>query len=109
MNYSERALLVTAVGDDRTIVLPASIPRGATIGIVVLSNPPTSEASRKARFKAALAEAVNAFLAPLQTRIKNYLDDEKTLLAILDEGAVKTNRIAEEKMEVVREKIGVKI
>ncbi len=56
MNYSERALLVTAVGDDRTIVLPASIPRGATIGIVVLSNPPAPELSRKARFKAALAE-----------------------------------------------------
>lgn len=60
MNYSERALLVTAVGDDRTIVLPARIPIGATIGIVVLSNPPPPEASRKARFKAALAEIETA-------------------------------------------------
>ena len=56
MNYSERALLVTAVGDEHTIVLPASILSGSTVGIVVLSEPPALESSSKARFKAALAE-----------------------------------------------------
>jgi hypothetical protein len=56
MNYTEQPLLVTTVGEDRTIVLPDSIPNGATIGIVVLSNAPAPEMARKDRFKAALAE-----------------------------------------------------
>jgi hypothetical protein len=56
MNYTEQPLLVTMVGDDHTIILPASVPSGATIGIVVLSNAPAHKLTRKERFKAALAE-----------------------------------------------------
>ena len=56
MKYTEQPLLVTTVGDDRTIVLPASVPSGATIGIVVLSNTPEHKLTRKERFKAALVE-----------------------------------------------------
>jgi len=62
MNYTEQPLLVTTVGDDRTIVLPDSVPSGATIGIVVLSSPPDHNLTRKERFKAALAEIEAAIL-----------------------------------------------
>lgn len=60
MNYTEQPLLVTTVGDDRTFVLPDSIPRGATIGIIVLANGATRNLTRKERFKAALAEIEEA-------------------------------------------------
>ena len=60
MTYTEQPLLVTTVGEDRTIVLPASVPNGATIGIMVLSDGPKRTLTRKARFKAALAEIETA-------------------------------------------------
>jgi hypothetical protein len=56
MNYTEQSLLVTTVGDDRTIVLPESVPSGATIGIVVLDQGIAQKLTRKERFEAALAE-----------------------------------------------------
>ncbi|MDQ3250456.1 MAG: hypothetical protein M3Q45_14765 [Chloroflexota bacterium] len=56
MNYIEQPLLVTTVGEDRTIVLPDSVPNGATIGIIVLSNLLERKVARTERFKAALAE-----------------------------------------------------
>lgn len=62
MKYTEQPLLVTTVGDDRTIVLPASVPSGATIGIVVLANPPEHQLTRKERFKAALTEIEAAII-----------------------------------------------
>lgn len=60
MTYTEHPLLVTTVGRDRTVILPDSIPSGATIGIVVLSNEPEHMLTRKDRFKAALAEIEKA-------------------------------------------------
>ena len=60
MTYTEHPLLVTTVGRDRTVILPDSIPSGATIGIVVLSNEPEYLLTRKERFKAALAEIEKA-------------------------------------------------
>ena len=56
MTYTEQSLLITTVGDDRIIVLPDSIPRGATIGIVVLADKPKRKLTRKESFKAALSE-----------------------------------------------------
>lgn len=56
MSYTEQSLLVTTVGDDRTIVLPDSVPSGATVGIVVLSTATVPALTRKERFKAALVE-----------------------------------------------------
>jgi hypothetical protein len=56
MTYTEQPLLVTTVGDDRTIVLPESVPSGSQIGIVILSTTPKPPLTRKERFKAALAE-----------------------------------------------------
>jgi hypothetical protein len=62
MNYTEQSLLVTTIGEDRTLVLPDSIPGGATIGIIVLSNVPRRQLTRKERFQAALAEIEAAII-----------------------------------------------
>ncbi len=62
MTYTEQPLLVTTVGDDRTIVLPDSVPSGATIGIVILSDTPQRTLTRQARFKAALGEIEAAII-----------------------------------------------
>jgi hypothetical protein len=62
MTFTEQPLLVTTVGDDRTIVLPDSIPSGAQIGIVLLSSGQDELRTRKERFKAALAEIEAAIL-----------------------------------------------
>jgi len=58
-------------------------------------------------FKEDLAQHVNGFLEPLQNKIKTYLSDETELRNILDQGAKKTQILAEQKMKDVREKIGV--
>ena len=56
MSYTEETLLVTTVGDDRTIVLPDSVPSGSTVGIFVLPKRGKQKLNRKERFKAALVE-----------------------------------------------------
>ncbi len=58
-------------------------------------------------FKENLAEALILFLMPLQVKIKTYLEHEDELKKILDRGAAKAAEIAERKMKLVREKIGV--
>ena len=60
-------------------------------------------------FKIGLAGAVSAHLTPLQEKIKAYLDEEAELLRILDAGADRAKTLAEKKMKLVREKIGVKL
>lgn len=58
-------------------------------------------------FKLDLAVAVNAWLAPLQAKIKQHLANEAGLIKILDAGAAKAREIAEKKMKAVRARIGV--
>ncbi len=60
-------------------------------------------------FKVGLAAAVSAYLAPLQEKINEYLQDEQKLLAILDDGAARAKILAKKKMEIVRQKIGVQL
>ncbi len=60
-------------------------------------------------FKIDLAGAVSAYLAPIQEKINGFLKDETKLLAILDQGAARAQTIAAKKMELVRQKIGVKL
>ncbi|MCR4314607.1 MAG: tryptophan--tRNA ligase [Candidatus Uhrbacteria bacterium] len=60
-------------------------------------------------FKVGLAGAVSAYLAPLQEKIRGYLEDETQLLKILDDGATRAKVLAAKKMELVREKVGVKL
>jgi tryptophanyl-tRNA synthetase len=58
-------------------------------------------------FKKDVAEALALFLKPLQATIKTYLEHEDELRRILDAGAANATEIAERKMKLVREKIGV--
>ncbi len=58
-------------------------------------------------FKTDLAEAVNAWSAPLQMKIRELLADEAALVAVLKAGAEKARVVAEKKMQAVRTKIGV--
>jgi tryptophanyl-tRNA synthetase len=58
-------------------------------------------------FKEDVAEALALFLKPLRVAIETHLKEQEKILTILDEGAKKANTLAEQKMEVVRERIGV--
>ncbi len=58
-------------------------------------------------FKADLADAVVAYLQPLQTRIQAGLENEALLIEILDRGAENARARAEETMKKVRANIGV--
>ncbi len=58
-------------------------------------------------FKKDLAGEINTFLAPIQDKITEYLDDKQQLIEILDAGAERAQALAEEKMKVVRDRIGV--
>jgi tryptophanyl-tRNA synthetase len=57
-------------------------------------------------FKADLAEAVVEFVAPIQDRFRRYFDDTEALDAVLADGATRARRVAEQTMEVVRERVG---
>lgn len=76
MSYTEQSLLVTTVGDDRTIVLPDSVPSGATVGIVVLSTATVPALTRKERFKAALVEIEAAITHSQHDPIPLPVDDD---------------------------------
>lgn len=60
-------------------------------------------------FKIDLAGAVSVYLAPLQEKIRGYIEDETKLLKILDNGAARAKALAGKKMGLVREKVGVKL
>ena len=60
-------------------------------------------------FKKDLAEALTLFLLPLQAKIKTYLEHEDELIEILNAGSARAREEAERKMEIVRERIGVKL
>jgi tryptophanyl-tRNA synthetase len=58
-------------------------------------------------FKKDLADAVNAWLQPLQEKTSIYLKDETKLRDILEQGAQKARTKAEKTMERVRQTLGV--
>ncbi len=58
-------------------------------------------------FKAALADAVIAMLAPIQTKFNEYKKDPAELRKILDTGRDAASKLAGEKMKIVRERIGL--
>lgn len=59
-------------------------------------------------FKKDLAEAVVAYLAPIQAKLSLLIADETELKRILDDGAKRANDRAEFKMRIVRQKVGVR-
>lgn len=58
-------------------------------------------------FKKALAEAVIQHVGPIRSKIQGYLDDPTELNKILDAGRDKALVVAEAKMKIVREKMGL--
>lgn len=58
-------------------------------------------------FKKELAEVVISHLAPITTRISEYKQDPGELLRILDKGRDEARTIAEEKMKIVRQRVGL--
>lgn len=60
-------------------------------------------------FKKDLAEVIVLFLMPLQAKLKTYLKNEKALIKILEAGSKQAGKEAERKMELVRQRIGVRL
>lgn len=58
-------------------------------------------------FKAAAADAVIEMLAPIQKKMAEFKKDPSSLQKILDKGRDAARAIAEKKMAVVREKVGL--
>lgn len=58
-------------------------------------------------FKKALAEAVIEMIAPVQKKLREYRDDPKGLTKILNNGRDAAAEIAEEKMRLIRERMGL--
>jgi tryptophanyl-tRNA synthetase len=57
-------------------------------------------------FKADLAEAVVAYLAPLQERYRRLRDDPDRLAGILEAGAAKAQAVARENLALAKERMG---
>lgn len=60
-------------------------------------------------FKRDLADAVVAYILPIQERIHANLKDEPSLLAVLSDGAARANELAEKKIAIVRKRLGVNL
>lgn len=58
-------------------------------------------------FKEGLAECVNNFLGPVQKKYATYRNDENTLRHILDDGANRARALAQKKITLVKERVGL--
>lgn len=58
-------------------------------------------------FKKEVAEAVVHMLSPVQKKLKEYADDPQELMNILDRGRDAARELAETKMRLVRERVGL--
>ena len=83
--------------------------------ICVVNNISIEEANEKYKdysykdFKIEVANSVCSFIEKIQKEFYKYRNDEKRLKEILTEGANKARNKAKDKMNIVREKIGLKI
>jgi tryptophanyl-tRNA synthetase len=68
-----------------------------------------SKSGRYKELKEMLIEDLEKFIAPLREKRKEFEKDIPKALKILEEGGKKAKKIAEVKMNEVREKIGVKV
>jgi tryptophanyl-tRNA synthetase len=57
-------------------------------------------------FKKDVATAVVDFVTPVQERFRHYFDDTEALDAVLADGAARARRVAQDTMDVVRERVG---
>lgn len=68
-----------------------------------------SKAGKYKDLKEALIEDIKKFVRPLREKRKEITDDTGKVLTILKEGGLRAKAKASAKMEIVREKIGVKL
>jgi len=68
-----------------------------------------SKAGKYKELKELLIEDLEKFIAPLRERRKKFEKDIPRALQILKEGGEKAKKVANAKMEEVREKIGVDV
>ena len=68
-----------------------------------------SKAGKYKELKEMLIEDIEKFIAPMREKRKEFAKDIPKALKILKEGGEKAKIIASKKMEVVREKVGVKV
>ena len=61
-----------------------------------------------AKFKTDLGEAVNSFLAPVQERYHEFVENEDMLNKVLDDGADRAAEVARETLNLVRERVGLR-
>lgn len=61
-----------------------------------------------AKFKADLAEAVIALLEPIQERFSQISEDPERLDKILDHGAGRARKVADETLRLVRDRVGLR-
>lgn len=67
---------------------------------------------KKGRYKdlkEALVEDIDAFIKPLREKRKYFEKNKKKVVKILEKGGKKANKIAQKKIDEVKEKIGVKL
>ncbi len=57
-------------------------------------------------FKADVAEALVSFLAPIQQRYRDYMQDLVAVEAVLADGAARAGKVAGATMDLVRERVG---
>lgn len=68
-----------------------------------------SKAGKYKDLKEALVADIQAFIRPLRERREKFAKDKEGVLAILKEGGQKAKKAAGNKMELIKEKIGVKL
>jgi tryptophanyl-tRNA synthetase len=57
-------------------------------------------------FKKDVADVVVGFVAPVQERFRRYYEDTEALDAVLADGAARARRVAQDTMDVVRDRVG---
>ena len=83
--------------------------------VCVVNNMTIEEANKKYKdynykdFKIEVADSVCKFIKDIQDKFYQYRNDEKNLKEILTDGANKARIYASKKMEIVKEKVGLKI
>ena len=66
---------ITIVGNDHKIALPAEMPVGAKVAVILMGDDPTSELARQQRFADTLAAIRNASLEELPVISDTELDE----------------------------------
>lgn len=112
-----RKKIAKAVTDSGTEIRYDAVERPAISNLLTIfhhaTNRPIKDIEKEfagkgyAEFKKALAEAVIEMLKPVQKQLNAYRDDPAELMRVLDAGRDTAKQMAEAKMKVVRDRVGL--